>query len=181
MFTMEQKNIFKSSIWKVFEIFVDYPLKINYIKEISRKINLAPTSVKKHIFNLEKEKIIIKKQGERFMGYQANRDNEEFLFYKRILNKIKIKESKMIDSIIKNLYPKTIILYGSYLSGEDIETSDIDLFLISNVKKELNLEKFEKVLNRKIHIIIDKDLNNISDSLKIKIINGESIYGYLTN
>lgn len=49
MYIMEQKSILKSSIWKVFEIFVDEPLKINYIKEISRKIKLAPTSVKKHI------------------------------------------------------------------------------------------------------------------------------------
>ena len=179
MFIMEQKNIFKSSIWKVFEIFVDEPLKIHYIKEISRKINLAPTSVKKHIQDLENQKIIIKKQGERFIGHISNRDNEYFLFYKKIFNLIKIKESKLTEYIIKTLNPKTIILYGSYSIGEDVETSDIDIAIISNIKKQLDFEKYEKILNRKIHVLIEKDLKKIQKAIKIKITNGENLYGYL--
>jgi len=49
-----------------------------------------------------------------------------------------------------------------------VEDSDIDLLIISKVKKRLEIEKFEKILHRKIHIIIEEDLKN----LKQKIING---------
>ena len=135
MFSMLQTNILKSSVWKVFEIFVDEPLKIHYVKEITRRINLAPTSVKKHLENLGKENILKRKMGDRFNGYISNRDHEKFIFYKQVFNKIKIKESGLIDYLINLIHPKTIVLYGSYNKGEDIEKSDIDLIIISNVKK----------------------------------------------
>lgn len=181
MFTMVQTNAFKSSIWKVFEIFVDEPLKIHYVKEIARKINLAPTSIKKHLENLEKEEIIIRKMGERFNGYISNRDYEKFLFYKQIFNKIKIKESGLIDYLINLIHPKTIVLYGSYDKGEDVEESDIDLIIISNVKKNLKLEKYEKILKRKIHLILENNINKLNKNLKLEIINGNVLQGYLKN
>ena len=179
MYIVEQKSIFKSSIWKVFEIFSDEPLKIHYIKEISKKINLAPTSVKLHILTLNSEGIIIKKKGERFFGYVANKDSSDFLFYKKVLNLIKIKESKLIDEIVNSIYPKCIILYGSYSNGEDVESSDIDLFILSNEKKEVNADKFEPKLKRKIHILINNNLNKLGLDLKSEIINGDVLYGYL--
>ena len=179
MFTMEQKTALKSNIWKVFEIFVDEPLKIHYIKQISKKINLAPTSVKIHLQKLEKENLTKKEKGEIFSGYKANRDYEDFLFYKKISNITKIKESGLLNYLIDSIYPQTINLYGSYLRGEDIEKSDIDIFIISKSKKRLELEKFEKILNRKIHLIIEKDFKNISKGLKLEIINGLVLYGYL--
>jgi len=178
-FIMEQKSIFKSSVWKVFEIFIDEPRKVHYIKEISKKINLAPTSVKKYIENLQKNDMIIKTKGNIFNGYIANRDYNEFLFYKRIFNLIKIKESKLVDYLITLLYPTAIILYGSYVRGEDIEESDIDLLIISKVKKRFEIESFEKILHRKIHIIIDENLKNLNKNLRQEIINGYVLYGYL--
>ncbi len=181
MFIMKQKSILKSSIWKVFEVFIDEPLRIHYIKEISRKINLAPTSIKKHIKDLENQKLITTKKGERFRGYIANRENTSFLFYKKIFNLMKIKESDLIDYLITSLYPKTIILYGSFFRGEDVKESDIDLLIISKTKKRLELKKFEKILNRKIHIIIKEKLKKLPENLQLEIINGEVLYGYLKN
>jgi len=181
MYIMEQISIFKSSIWKVFEVFVDEPLKIHYIKEISRKIKLAPTSVKKHIMDLEKQEIIFKKKGERFTGYIANRDNEDFIFYKKIFNQMKIQNSGLINQIKNTLYPKSIVLYGSYLRGEDVEESDIDLLIISKTKKHVSSSKFEKILKRKIHIIIEENLNKLNKNLKLEVINGLVLFGYLEN
>ena len=72
-------------------------------------------------------------------------------------------------------------MYGSYLSGEDVEKSDIDLLIISKSKKTLKIEKFEKKLNRKIHIITEPKLNKLPEELKSEIINGLVLYGYLKN
>lgn len=128
---------------------------------------------------LETESLIIKQKGELFEGFKANRDNDNFLFYKRISNITKIKESGLLDLLINSIYPQTIILYGSYLRGEDIEKSDIDFFIVSETKKRLDVEKFEKILNRKIHLIIEDDLKNIPKELKLEIINGLVLHGYL--
>ena len=143
----------KCSNEKVFEVFADEPTRIHYIKEISKKINLAHTSVKIHLEKLKKDELILKKKGDIFEGYISNRDNEDFLFYKKISNLKKIKESGLLKYLIDNFYPKAIILYGSYLKGEDIESSDIDLCIIFKSKSKIDVSKFEKRLKRKIHIL----------------------------
>ena len=168
----------KCSLWKVVEIFFKEPTKIHYIREISRNINLAPTSVKKHILDLLKQDFIIKKK-ELFIGYSANLENENFIFHKRISNQINIKTSGLLKYLIDNTHPETIILYGSYSRGEDREHSDIDLFILTKNSKQLNLEKFEKELKREIHIIIEKDSRNLNPNLRENLKNGFVIYGYL--
>lgn len=145
----------KCSLWKVAEIFFIEPIKIHFIKEISRKINLAPTSVKIHIQTLVEEGLIKETKSEPFDGYTSRRENPDFIFEKKISNLILIKSSRLIDEI-KEKYPQSVILFGSYNSGEDIETSDIDLFIDSKPFK-FNLEKFEKYLKRKIHIIFKEE------------------------
>ena len=179
MFIMEQKCILKESLWKVFDIFVDEPSRIHYIKEISRKISLAPTSVANHIKKLESYNLIIKKQGERFFGYIANRENPEFLFYKRISNLIKIKESGILDFLWDKLFPDVIILFGSCALGEDIEKSDIDLFICTHSNKKLNLISFEKILKHEIQLFIEKDINKLQPNLFNNVINGIILSGYL--
>jgi predicted nucleotidyltransferase len=175
MFIMIQK----CSLWQVLGIFFEEPLRVHYVKEIARRIKLAPTSVKNRLNELLKQEFILKKKGEIFPGFIANRDNKEFLFYKRMNNLIKLNESNVLDYIIDSIYPETIIVYGSYLKGEDIESSDLDLLILSKVKKTLNLEKFEHILNRKIHCIIIKSTEELTKELRSEIVNGLVLYGYL--
>ena len=177
MYSMEHK----CSQDKVFKIFVESPLKIHYIKEISRKISLAPTSVKNHLQNLERKKLIFRTKGERFFGFLANRDNQDFLFYKKIANIINIKESGLLDFLINSIYPQAIVLYGSYFRGEDVESSDIDLLILTKNKKQIDVEKFEKILKRNIHIIVKKDLKKLPKSLCEEIINVLVLYGMFKN
>ena len=168
----------KCSLWRVLEVFFKEPTRVHYVREISRNIHLAPTSVKKHILTLLKQDIIIKKK-ELFIGYSANLENENFIFHKRINNQINIKTSGLLKYLIDNTHPETIILYGSYSRGEDREHSDIDLFILTKNSKQLNLEKFEKELKREIHIIIEKDSRNLNPNLRENLKNGFVIYGYL--
>ena len=74
--------------------------------------------------------------------------------------------------------PKVIILFGSYCRGEDIEESDIDIFIESK-KQEINLDRFERALKRKIEIHFNDNFNNYPKELKNNILNGCVLYGYL--
>lgn len=145
----------RCSIWKVAEIFFIEPTKVHFIKEISRKINLAHTSVKNHINNLMNEGLIEENNTEIFKGYKAKRDNPEFIFYKKLSNLLNLKSSGLID-LLKEHYPKSIILFGSYDKGEDIETSDIDIFIDSR-KFKINMEKSENYLKRRIHLVFREE------------------------
>ena len=164
--------IHKCSLWKVAEIFFIEPTKIHFIKEISRKINLAPTSIKIHLQTLLKEGLVKGVKSEPFNGYNACRENQEFIFEKKIANLVFIKSSGLIDEL-KEKYPKSIILFGSYNKGEDIETSDIDLFI--DVKPfKFNQKELEKYLKRKIHIIFKEEANK---SLLENIDQGTILFG----
>ena len=165
----------KSSYDKVLEIFFKEPTKIHFIREISKRISLAPTSVRNNIKEIEKERLIMRKESSPFDGFIANREDERFLFYKSIYNLHSLFDVKM--EIIRKVAPKAIVLVGSYQRGEDIEESDIDLLIVSKVKKEINLEKHEKILSRKIHITSVKNISDLDKNIVENIKNGWVIYG----
>lgn len=163
----------KCSLWNVASVFLLEPTKVHFIKEISRKIKLSHTSVRLHLRTLLSEGLIKKVKAEPFEGYKADRENEEFLFTKKIFNLILLRECGLIEKL-KEMYPKSIILFGSYERGEDIETSDIDLYIDSKKFDLKDKEKYEKILNRKIHLIFkDEPIEEIKKS----IANGTILFG----
>lgn len=179
MYTMVQKSIFDSGFSKVFGIFVREPLTIHFVKEISRKINLAHTSVKKHLDRMVEAGLVYREKGERFFGYKVARDSEDFIFYKRLFNLMNLRMAGVVEEIKKINHFVAIVLYGSYLRGEDVEKSDIDLFLLSGSDKLPDFEDSEKLLGRELHVIVEKDLNNLSDELRNELMNGLVLDGYL--
>lgn len=164
--------VHKCALWKVAEIFFLEPTKIHFVKEISRKITLAPTSVKIHLNTLIKEGLIKAAESEPYNGYRAQRENHDFIFEKKIANLIFIKSSGLIEEL-REKYPKSIILFGSYNKGEDIESSDIDIFIDSKPFK-FNLGKSEDYLKRKVHIIFKED---VQKSLLGSINQGTILFG----
>ena len=99
-------------------------------------------------------------------------------FLKKINTLKEIKESSLLDYLNDNLMPNLIILFGSASKGEDLEDSDIDLFIECSDKK-LDLSKFETKLHRKINLFLSKDFNKLSKELKNNLINGIILKGYL--
>lgn len=170
----------KCSLFKVAKVFFNEPTKEHYLIEISKKSNLAHTSVKQHLLTL-KNLSIIKESTEikgtrKYPLYKANIDNKEYKFYKKIHNLNQIKE--LINYLKDKLMPNTVVLFGSYSRGEDIEKSDVDLF-VECKEETINLKKFEKELNRKIQLHFKKDFKKYPKELKNNIANGIILNGYL--
>ena len=165
----------KCSLINVAEVFFKEPTKVHFIKEISRKIKLAPTSVRNHLKYLKKEGIIIEKESSPFNGLVANLEDDKFIFYKRAFNLFSLFNLR--EKIINSIAPSAIILFGSYSIGEDIENSDIDLVVIRKTKKEIKLEEFEKELGRKIHITYLSNINELDTHVKENVKRGVIIYG----
>lgn len=173
----------KNNIYRILEVFFDNPLPEHsgfQLRELSREINLAPKSVKSYLKELEKEKLIIKREHRihKYPVYYANRDNDYFRFLKKIDIQKRIKESGLLDYLDKECVPEVIILFGSASRGEDIKGSDIDLYL-QCMGKKLDLNRFEKKLKRKINLFFGKNFDRLSEELKKNIINGGKIKGYL--
>ena len=172
----------KSSIMMTAEIFFVNPTKKNYLMEISRKIGLAHTSVKKNLDELVKLGIVVefveKKGRRKFPLYKANTDNGLFKEYKMIYNLSSLLESGVIEFIDEKLMPKSIVVFGSYQRGDDTEKSDIDIF-VECKEEEINLSKFEKKLDRKIQLHFKENFILYPKELKNNIINGIVVGGFL--
>lgn len=172
----------KSSMDKTAEIFFVNPNKEYSLLDVSRNIKLAHTSVKKNLDELVKLGIIkkfVEQKGKRkFPFYKANIDSKTFKRYKIIHNISSILESGLIEMIEEKLAPKSIVLFGSYQRGEDMEDSDIDLF-VECKKEDLDIKVFEKKLKRKIQLHFNEDFSSYSKELKNNIINGIVLCGFL--
>jgi len=175
--TFMYQMIQKCGYMKTLEVFFREPTSLHFIRSISKKINLAQTSVRNHVKFLLENQMIIEKKSIPFGGYIANRENTNFIFYKMIYNLASLKLLK--DFLVENFYPKGIILFGSYLRGEDLESSDIDLFVLSNTKNNLNLISFEKSLGRKINILFSDSLSKLDKKIQNKIKQGFILEGDL--
>lgn len=167
----------KCGYLKTLEVFFGEPTKIHFIREISKKVGLSQSAVRNHIKFLFEKNMIIKKKSKPFDGYISNRDNDEFIFCKMIYNLSSIKALR--DFIIREIFPKAIVLFGSYLRGEDIESSDIDLFVLTNSKKEIDFSYFEDVLERKINVLYSNNLELLDKVMQGKIKNGFVLEGEL--
>jgi predicted nucleotidyltransferase len=159
----------------VLEVFFKEPTTVHFIREIGKNIELSQTSVRNHIKKLLKMGLIKEKPSKPFDGFVANRENEDFIFYKRVYNLYSIKDlSKFIST---KYYPKVMVLYGSYSVGEDVESSDIDIFVLSKAKQEIKYTEFENTLMRKIHVIIVDDMKKIDIGVQKRIHDGTVLYG----
>ena len=170
------------SIIKVAAVFFNEPTSPHYLKEISQKANIAHTSVKSYLIQMKKQSLLkesLQKKGKRYFPiYQANLESKQYRRYKQLYNLLKLQESGLIDSLQDQLMPRSMVLFGSYSRGEDVEDSDIDIFLESK-KAEFDIGTFEKKLNRKVQLHFKEHFAEYPPELKNNIINGFLLSGYV--
>ncbi|PIN76149.1 hypothetical protein COV18_00860 [Candidatus Woesearchaeota archaeon CG10_big_fil_rev_8_21_14_0_10_37_12] len=174
MFRMIQKW----SRYRVLEQFFDYPRKSFLIRELSRNTKLAATAIRLHLNALMADGLIKKEKEGLYPSFKAEKESKFFKLLKAQNIVFRLNQSGLVEYLEKTTYPTCIVLFGSASRGENTETSDIDLFIQSK-KVSVDLNKFEKKINRKINILFESDIKTISDELLNNISNGIILYGYL--
>ncbi len=141
-------------------------------------LKLGMPSVIIHVKKLEKEGLIKKEKRGVYKSYVSEK-NDMFRIYRRNDILLRMHGSGLIDFLAEEFMPDAIVLFGSCARGEDIETSDIDLLVVSKEKK-VRLKKFESMLKRKISLLFEENVSEIPKELLNNIVNGIVLYGYLT-
>ena len=154
---------------KILELIFEYSNQKFTIREISKKTKIPSSSVQRYIQELKNEGVLIKEG-------RAN-TNDYFKLKKTFFIIDKMHRLGLINYLVKELNPSVIIVFGSIRKGEYERDSDIDLFIESSVEKEIDLKKYEKLLNHKIQIFIENDINNLHSNLFNSIINGIKLFG----
>ena len=170
---------------KLYELFFE-STQISYaIREAARLIGVSPMTARKNLNLLAEQSLLIKQKKRLTVEYRANLENPLFRFDAQCYFVKKLFLTGLIEYIEKELsFPKAIYLFGSLSKGEAIEFSDVDLFVVSSEKKQLNLKKFEKTLKREINLFVysEKELKEIKEKnpeLLNNMLNGVKVYGYV--
>ncbi|MEK6875439.1 MAG: nucleotidyltransferase domain-containing protein [Nanoarchaeota archaeon] len=146
-------------------------------REIAKILNVSPTAVANSIKKLKEDNLIKIEKTKTINFISLNRDEQKAIELKRAENLKNIYLSGLSDFIEKEFGGGTIILFGSYSNGSDTNTSDIDIAIIGRKDKLIDLEKYEKMLNRRININFYNSFKAIHKYLKNNILNGILIHG----
>ncbi len=171
-------ELFKNNTYRILELFIENPSKDFSVRGIARQLKLSHATVLKYIADLEKLRFIKKKEATLYPTYFSNTENQKYKLYKKNWLIFRITESGLIDYIQKEVLPSSIVLFGSGAKATFTEKSDIDIFVEAN-KTKLDLAKYEKKLNRKINLLFEQNISNLSKELRNNIINGVVLYGFI--
>lgn len=131
--------------------FFEEPNREFYIRELAKRLNTNHTKIRNHLNKLVKEDFLKIKKDKIYLFYKA-KFTKKFLNLKLYYNLEKIRKSKIVENLERYYDFPLIILFGSYSQAIDDKESDIDIFVLSNIKKEFNISKYEKIIKRKIEI-----------------------------
>lgn len=153
----------------ILKYFIEEPERKFHIREIAKLEKISPMTASKHLNQLKKEKILLFVKQYNHIFFRANSENPLFKDLKFCYNLQKIRKSGLIEHLNEWFnYPECILLFGSFRKAENTKTSDIDILIVSNSKKEPNLSKFESLMGHKIQLFIYslKEINDMKTKNK---------------
>ncbi|MBW2991531.1 nucleotidyltransferase domain-containing protein [Candidatus Woesearchaeota archaeon] len=171
-------RLLKNNAYRILELFIDYPNKDFSARGIARKLRLSHATVLKHLDSLLRLNLVKKKKETLYPTYYANTENLKYRFYKKNNIIFRISESGLINYLQQKTLASSIILFGSCAKGEFTQKSDVDIFVEAK-QVVLALGEYEKKLGRKINLLFEKNISNLSKELRNNVLNGFVLYGFV--
>lgn len=173
---MKSKNIRE----RIKEYFFVHPTERMRVRQIEKKLKFPLPSVIRYAKELEKEGILKKTTVANVSMYSANRASERYLLEKKLFNMRSLFDSELIKFLISEYHNPCIILFGSYSKGEDVEGSDIDIYIESPASKDVSLNKYEATVERRIQLFVFRNIHKIPNKeLANNILNGVILNGFV--
>ncbi len=168
---------------KLLDVFLSLSDARFYIRELERKIKEEAKNVSRELKNLEALGLLISEKQGNLKYYSVN---ENFFLYPEL--KAIIFKTTGVQGILKEALKKlkgieTAFIYGTYATGKESESSDVDIMVIGKPDlTELNevISNLEEKLNREInYMCFDqeefKERRKAGDAFINDVLSGEKI------
>jgi predicted nucleotidyltransferase len=157
-----------------------------HIRLLARKTSLNPNTVINITEKLVNDGLLLRRKDKETnrVLLKANFKSREFKLKKKFYNLKRIYDSGLIDYVEDQLSFPLVVLFGSFAKVENHLESDLDLFILADEKKKLNLKTFESKLGCEIQVFLHtkeefKRLKKTNKELVNNFINGEILTGFL--
>lgn len=166
------------------KLFFEDPTKEFHLRQLARLFKKNPVTIKNYLQEFVKLGILLCKKERKLELYSSNTENFYYKEYKKIYNRFKLIESGLLDFLKKEFGLPLIIIFGSYERGEDNRNSDVDIFILSEIKKKIDIENYEKKIDHPIqlHLMNKKEFEKAkkdNPDLVNSIVNGSVLSGFL--
>ncbi len=144
----------KYVLLKVIDKITSEPNKSFSVRGLAKELNISSASSKSALDYMKEKQLVHLKIIGRTYQYNADLNNSLCRQWKILFNLDEITDSKIVENFIKkfeNIY--SILLYGSYAKGTNDPKSDIDLLVIVQKYKKINLN-FVNNLKKEANISI---------------------------
>ncbi len=155
---MLEKLFTSKTRMRILELLIFNPDREFHLREISREVKITPIYVKKELQKLKELNLVLKSKKGNLSIFQINRNSLIFAELKSIFIKTEYF-GDLIKKSLKKLKIDFAFIFGSFAKGIESRESDIDLFVIGDVKEdELTdiIQKIEKQTGREINYILWK-------------------------
>jgi predicted nucleotidyltransferase/predicted transcriptional regulator len=131
---MLQPHLIKTINQKVLSLLVKFSDQEFYEREVSRKLGISAGSAHRALNELYSDGAITRRRKGRMYFYSVDSSNALLIELKKLVNLILIEP--LVEGL--NKVSSRIILYGSCALGADTSESDVDLFIVSNRKRDVS-------------------------------------------
>lgn len=151
---------------KILKLLMFNQGKEYHLREIARLTGASPIYSSKELDNLIRMNLVKKSNRANLNIYLINRD----CIFLNELKQIFLKTDYFSELLKKRLIgrAKYCFIYGSFARGEETGSSDIDLFLVSEIKEDeliQIIQKLEKIVNREINYVLWNDITFMQRAL----------------
>ena len=162
--------------------FLENPNRDFHVREIARIKKKNHMTVRSRLNNLKESGYITKNKGHIYPVFKANNESRKFKNIKFFYNLEKLRKSEIIEKLNESFDFPTVILFGSFLNATDTIKSDIDICVITDIKRNFDTSSFTKTTKRPIslHIFSEKDWKDLRKNnphLLNNILNGLTLSG----
>ncbi len=131
-----------------------------YIRQLSKELNIPYGMLHREVKNLVSLGIIVEEKKGKVTLVSANKNLPYFSELKGMMVKTAGLGNQMRNALSKLKGIRYALVYGSFASGEETESSDIDLLVVGNQNEEevlKSVSKVEKEVGREINYILWSD------------------------
>ncbi len=163
----------------ILKMFFEEPNREFNVREVARILGISPATASKELKKMAKGSLLKERKERMLKLYRADLESELYRDLKTFYNIRKLKDSGLIEGLNKYYLKPSIVLFGSAAHGLDTETSDFDLLIVSERKKEFpSLKVFEKKVGRGLQLFVVKDIRELrNENLINNIANGTMLQG----